>query len=85
MRMIDNDGEVIAMSKTVFSRLECFAMLIQNYVNPKESTILKVDTIKKLYNSRMSKRDIAKTLKITSQSLNDYFYFYNLDKRNKFN
>ena len=39
MRMIDNDGEVIAMSKTGFSKLECFAMLIQNYVNPKESTI----------------------------------------------
>lgn len=84
MRMIDNDGEVIAMSKTGFSKLECFAMLIQNYVNPKESTILKVDTIKKLYNSGMSKIDIAKTLKITSQSLNDYFYFYNLDNRNNF-
>ena len=40
--------------------------------------------IKKLYDAGTSKIDISKILNITKQSLNDYFYFYNLDNRNNF-
>lgn len=84
-RLLDKNNNVIAINKsTIDSKINAYAGLIQSYVEPLETTLIKLDAIKKLYNSGMSKADISKTLKIKNQTLNSYFYLYNLDNRNKF-
>lgn len=84
-RLHDEDGNVVAMSRTVSdSKLMAYALLIQSYDSPKKDTQIKKEAIKNLYESGMSKTNIAKTLKVTNASVNEYFYFYNLDNRNNF-
>ncbi|CAI3512819.1 hypothetical protein CIRMBP1294_02359 [Enterococcus cecorum] len=84
-RLHDEDDDVIAMSRTVSdSKIMAYALLVQSYDSPKKDTQIKKEAIKSLYNAGMSKTHIAKTLKISSAAVNDYFYFYNLDNRNKF-
>lgn len=84
-RLHDDDGNVIAMSRTVSeSKMMAYALLIQSYDSPKKDTQIKKEAIKNLYNAGMSKANIAKTLKISNAGVNEYFYFYNLDNRNNF-
>lgn len=81
-RLIDDDNNVIAISKTKSDNIiEAYMALIQNYLYPNNETVLKLDAIKKLYEKGMTKSNIAKTLNITRQSINEYFYYYNLDNR----
>ena len=84
-RLIDEKNNVIAINKsTIDSKINAFAGLIQSYTDPLENTLIKLDAIKKLFNSGMSKSDISKKKKIKNQTLNSYFYLYNLDNRNNF-
>lgn len=81
-RLIDEDNNVVAISKTKSDNIiEAYMALIQNYLYPNSETALKVDTIKKLYGKDMTKSNIAKTLNVTRQSINEYFYYYNIDNR----
>lgn len=85
IRLIDDSGRVLAMARTLSeNKILAYAYLIQAYVSPSENTQMRLDAIKKLYDAGTSKIDISKILNITKQSLNDYFYFYNLDNRNNF-
>lgn len=85
IRLIDDSGRVLAMARTLSeNKVLAYAYLIQAYVSPSKDTQMRLDAIKKLYDAGTSKIDISKILNITRQSLNDYFYFYNLDNRNKF-
>ena len=81
-RLIDEKGNVIIINRTkVNSLIDAYAGLIQNYNLPNNDTMLKLDAIRKLYENGTSKINIAKTLNITRQSVNDYFYYYNIDNR----
>ena len=85
IRLIDDSGRVLAMARTLSeNKILAYTYLIQAYVSPSENTQMRLDAIKKLYDAGTSKTDISKILNITKQSLNDYFYFYNLDNRNNF-
>ncbi|WP_171299809.1 hypothetical protein [Enterococcus cecorum] len=85
IRLIDESGRVLAMARTLSeNKVLAYAYLIQAYVSPSKDTQIRLDAIKKLYDAGTSKIDISKILNITRQSLNDYFYYYNLDNRNNF-
>lgn len=85
IRLIDDSGKVLAMARTLSeNKILAYAYLIQAYISPSENTQMRLDAIKKLYDAGTSKIDISKILNITKQSLNEYFYFYNLDNRNNF-
>ena len=85
IRLIDDSDKVLAMARTISdNKILAYAYLIQAYVSPSKDTQMRLDAIKKLYDAGTSKIDISKILNITRQSLNDYFYFYNLDNRNNF-
>lgn len=84
-RLIGDNNEVIAVNKsTLDNKIYAYSGLIQSYVMPKEATLLKVEAIRKLYNSGMNKTDISKTLGLANPSLNSYFNYYNIDNRHKF-
>ena len=85
VRLVDDSGRVLAMARTLSdNKIIAYSYLIQAYVSPSEDTQMRLDAIKKLYDAGTSKIDISKILNISKQSLNEYFYFYNLDNRNNF-